>query len=147
MKKILAAFAANTVFANIVLVMIFMGGALALTSMLRESFPQFSLDMISVQVVYPIFILRSFQQGADAVWVSGCHPGDCHYDSGNYYARRRMLVLRELLDLLGIEPERLQLSFISAAEGKKCAEVAAEITELIRKLGPLELDDGKGRDR
>jgi len=94
--------------------------------------------------VDPIFVLRSFQQGADGVWVSGCHPGDCHYDSGNFYARRRMLVLRELLDFLGIEPERLQMSFISAAEGRKCAELAAEITELIRKLGPLKLDDGDG---
>jgi F420-non-reducing hydrogenase iron-sulfur subunit len=58
-----------------------------------------------------------------------------------------MLTLRELLGLLGIEPERLQMSFISAAEGKKCAEVAAEITELIKKLGPLELEDGDKRDR
>lgn len=91
----------------------------------------------------PVFILRSFQQGADGVWVSGCHPGDCHYNEGNFYARRKILVLRELLELMGINPQRVQMSFVSAAEGKKCAKIASKITELIRKLGPLEFENGR----
>jgi F420-non-reducing hydrogenase iron-sulfur subunit len=85
----------------------------------------------------PTFILKAFAGGADAVLVSGCHPGDCHYIEQNYKALRRFHLLRRMLTQLGIEPQRLKLLWASAAEG---AIFAAEITKLvdeIRTLGPL----------
>jgi len=81
-------------------------------------------------------IVKAFEVGADAVLVSGCHPGDCHYTSGNYHARRRWILFRELLDLLGIEMDRIHFSWISAAEGKKFQQLITEITEKTRALGP-----------
>lgn len=85
----------------------------------------------------PLFILKAFERGADGVLVSGCHPGDCHYTSGNYHARRRWIVFRDLLQFIGIEPKRLQFSWVSAAEGKKWTEVIDSFTEEIRELGPF----------
>lgn len=81
-------------------------------------------------------ILKAFEMGADAVLVSGCHPGDCHYTAGNYHARRRWMLFRELLQTMGIETSRVHFTWISAAEGKKWAQVVGEITETTRKLGP-----------
>ena len=86
--------------------------------------------------VSPLFILKSLQQGADGVLVSGCHPGDCHYISGNYYARRRFTLLRSLLDAVGIESGRVHFSWVSAAEGEKFANVVKEIVGTVRALGP-----------
>jgi len=86
--------------------------------------------------VDPLFLLRALQDGADGVLVSGCHPGDCHYTAGNYYARRRFMILRELLDLFGIDLERVQFSWVSAAEGIKWSEVVTDVTKKIRDLGP-----------
>lgn len=86
--------------------------------------------------ISPLFILRALAQGADGVLVSGCHPGDCHYTAGNYHARRKFTVLRELLSFLGIEPERVQFSWVSAAEGKKWADVVNAVVADVRKLGP-----------
>jgi coenzyme F420-reducing hydrogenase delta subunit len=86
--------------------------------------------------VNPQFILKAFQEGADGVLVSGCHPGDCHYIEGNYYARRKLTLLRDLLEWMGIDPERFQISWISAAEGPKFAEVVTRFTEKIKELGP-----------
>ena len=81
-------------------------------------------------------LVKAFEIGADAVLVSGCHPGDCHYTSGNYHARRRWILFRELLDLLGFDLERIHFTWISAAEGKKFQQVVTDITEKTRKLGP-----------
>jgi F420-non-reducing hydrogenase iron-sulfur subunit len=86
--------------------------------------------------VNPMFILRALQQGVDGVLVSGCHPGDCHYLTGNYYARRRFLVLQRMLEFCGLEPGRVQFSWVSASEGQKFADVIREVTESIRSLGP-----------
>ncbi|HAI20652.1 MAG TPA: hydrogenase iron-sulfur subunit [Clostridiales bacterium UBA8153] len=86
--------------------------------------------------VNPLYILKALQQGADGVLVSGCHPGDCHYLAGNYVARRRFALLRNLLDQVGVEPERVQFSWVSAAEGQKFAQVIAEVTAAVRALGP-----------
>ena len=85
----------------------------------------------------PLFVLEAFEQGADGVLVSGCHPGDCHYVHGNMAARRRFTVWRELLSFVGIDPDRLHFSWISAAEGLKFASVIAEVTEKVRAAGPL----------
>ena len=90
-----------------------------------------------------MFILRAFERGADGVIICGCHPGDCHYTSGNYYARRRMTMLFSMLDFLGIQRGRTRVEWVSAAEGQKFAntmnEFAKTITELgeNRKLGDL----------
>ena len=86
--------------------------------------------------VNPQFVLKAFQEGADGVLVSGCHPGDCHYHSGNYHARRKLTLLRDLLGFAGIEPERFQVSWVSASEGLKWAEVVTRFTEQVRALGP-----------
>ena len=83
-------------------------------------------------------ILKAFEKGADAVLVSGCHPGDCHYDSGNYHARRRFAVLRAVLDFLGIEQDRLFFSWISAAEAIKFVDLINDIAARVRELGPFE---------
>lgn len=86
--------------------------------------------------VNPGYILKALQGGIDGVLVSGCHPGDCHYLTGNYHARRKFHLLKELLDFVGIEDGRVQFSWVSAAEGAKFAQVMAEVTEKVRALGP-----------
>ena len=83
-----------------------------------------------------MYILRALLEGADGVFVGGCHPGDCHYIDGNYKARRRMVLLHNILDTLGIEKERVWIRWISASEGQKFADTMKEMTEAIRKLGP-----------
>ncbi len=85
--------------------------------------------------VNPLFILRAFQRGADGVIIAGCHPGDCHYTSGNYFARRRMAMLFSMLDYLGIERERTRVEWISAAEGSKFAATMKEFAEQVAALG------------
>lgn len=85
-----------------------------------------------------MLILKAFEQGADGVIVSGCHPADCHYTAGNYHARRRWMVFRKLLDFVGIDVQRVQFAWVSAAEGAKWAQLVNEVTQKIRALGPLE---------
>jgi F420-non-reducing hydrogenase iron-sulfur subunit len=75
-------------------------------------------------------------RGADGVLVAGCHPGDCHYEKGNYYARRRVALLGEILESLGLERDRLQISWVSASEGKRFAEVVNGFVAKIRNMGP-----------
>jgi len=84
----------------------------------------------------PQLILRAFMNGADGVLVSGCHPGDCHYTAGNYYARRRIQVFRDLLDFLGFEPERFIMTWISASESSDLVKVLTKFTEQIKEFGP-----------
>jgi len=85
--------------------------------------------------VSPLYILSAFNQGADGVLISGCDPGDCHYIKGNYYARRRIALVRKLLDYIGLEPQRFQMSWVSAAEGKKYTEVIRDFVEALKPLG------------
>jgi len=99
-----------------------------------------NLRMIRVMCsgsVDPEHILEAFQQGADGVFIGGCHPGDCHYMSGNYKTRRKVLLIKQLLSQLGIEPQRLRLEWVSAAEGQRFAQVVTEFTEELKQLGPL----------
>ncbi len=84
----------------------------------------------------PQFILTAFSEGADAILIGGCHPGDCHYATGNYKCLRRFHLLQKYLKQMNIEPERLRLEWISASEGKRLAEVVAEMSNTILKLGP-----------
>lgn len=85
--------------------------------------------------VNPLYIIRALQEGADGVLVSGCHPGDCHYSTGNMYARRKFTVLKNLLEYVGVEPDRVQFSWVSASEGARFAEVITQVTEDIKRLG------------
>ena len=87
--------------------------------------------------INPLFILKALQSGMDGVLVSGCHPGDCHYLSGNYIGRRKSATLKRFLEYLGVEKDRVQFSWVSAAEGVKFSQVIQEVTEDVRKLGPL----------
>jgi F420-non-reducing hydrogenase iron-sulfur subunit len=90
--------------------------------------------------VDPSFILRAFQLGADGILVLGCHPGDCHYQEGNFKALRRVHLLKRILRDFGVDERRLRLEWVSAAEGEKFAKVANEFTEEVRALGPLHLE-------
>ena len=86
--------------------------------------------------VSPLYIMSAFKKGADGVLVSGCHPGDCHYIKGNYYARRRIALVKELLEFIGLEPERFQMSWVSAAEGTKYTEIIKDFVHTLKPLGP-----------
>jgi len=85
-----------------------------------------------------LFILKAFERGADGVIVSGCHPNDCHYTAGNFHARRRFAIFREIMDFVGIDPRRVTFSWVSASEGQKWSEVVNETTQRIRELGPFQ---------
>jgi F420-non-reducing hydrogenase iron-sulfur subunit len=91
--------------------------------------------------VDPTFVLTAFAKGADAVFIGGCHPGDCHYLEGNYKALGRYLILSRMLEQFGIEKERFQLAWVSAAEAKRFVDVITRMTEEVRRLGPLKWPD------
>ena len=88
--------------------------------------------------INPFFILSSLQNGSDGVLVSGCHPGDCHYLTGNYSARRKFALLKSQLANIGIEEGRVQFTWVSASEGGKFAEVINKVTETVKTLGPAQ---------
>ncbi|MHA1131296.1 MAG: hydrogenase iron-sulfur subunit [Candidatus Helarchaeota archaeon] len=88
--------------------------------------------------VDPVFILKAFENGADGVLVCGCHINECHYISGNLKAEKRVEKAKKLLNSIGIDPRRLRLEWISAAEGAKFARVVCEFTEFLERAGPLE---------
>jgi F420-non-reducing hydrogenase iron-sulfur subunit len=83
-----------------------------------------------------MLLMKAFAEGADGIIVSGCHPNDCHYTSGNFHARRRWIVFRNILDTLGIDTRRIKFSWVSAAEGAKWAQVVNTTVEEIKALGP-----------
>jgi F420-non-reducing hydrogenase iron-sulfur subunit len=84
----------------------------------------------------PLYIVKALQNGVDGVLVSGCHPGDCHYLSGNLVARRKFALVKSMLDFAGVEPERVQFSWVSASEGGRFASLIQKVTEDVRRLGP-----------
>ena len=84
----------------------------------------------------PLYILSAFAKGADGVLVSGCHPGDCHYIKGNMYTRRRLAMLKKMLEYTGIEPARFQMSWVSAAEGVKFTKLIDSFVQELKPLGP-----------
>ena len=102
---------------------------------------QYPPNVIPIQVmcsgsISPLYIFDAFNKGADGVLVSGCHPGDCHYIKGNYYARRRIALVKELLKFIGLEPVRFQMSWVSAAEGTKYTQIISDFVEELKPLGP-----------
>lgn len=121
------------------------GADLAGTS--RKKYPA-NLRVLKVPCsgrVDPLFILKALHLGFDGVLISGCHPGDCHYQAGNYRARRRIALTKKLLDYIGIPEERVQASWVSASEGAKFAQVAAGVAKDIEKIGPNKLFAEEGR--
>jgi len=86
----------------------------------------------------------ALKKGADGVLIAGCHPGDCHYQSGNYKTNRRMKLLRKLIEEMGVEPQRIRFEYISASEGQKFAAVVIDFVSELKKMGPSPLkENGK----
>jgi len=94
------------------------------------------IRLMCSSAVDPVYVLKSLLEGADGVLIGGCHPGDCHYQSGNYKARRRLAILRTTLKSLGIPEKRVQLHWISASEGRKFADTVTNMVEELKELGP-----------
>lgn len=111
------------------------GADLAGTSRLKYPPSILPIRVMCSSRVDPLFIVKAYLGGIDGVLLAGCHPGDCHYEKGNYYTRRRFALLKKIFEELDMEPDRLLLSWISASEGTKYAKVATEFTEKIKKLG------------
>ncbi len=86
--------------------------------------------------INPFYVMKALQEGADGVLVSGCHPGECHYLTGNYHARRKFAMLKRYLSYVGMEPDRTNFTWCSASEGERFAKVIKGVTEKVRALGP-----------
>ena len=114
------------------------GADLAGTSRMQYPPNTRTIRVMCSGAVDPTLVLEAFRDGADAVLIGGCHPGDCHYQSGNYKTQKRVFLLKGLMRQLGIEEERLRLEWISAAEGAKFADTVRDFTAQVRALGPLQ---------
>ena len=97
------------------------------------------IRMMCTGMVDPKYVIKALLEGADAVLISGCHPGDCHYINGNYKARRRGKLLKEMLKRFGLEEERLRLTWIGASDGLQLAETINTMVDQVKKLGPSEI--------
>jgi coenzyme F420-reducing hydrogenase delta subunit len=113
------------------------GADLAGTSRLRMASNVRIIRLPCTGRIDPLFIIKAFERGADGVIVSGCHPADCHYTSGNYHARRRFAVFHDLLSFVGVDPGRITFSWVSASEGAKWRDVVNEAVANARALGPF----------
>ena len=112
------------------------GADLAGTSKLKMPASVLPVRVMCSGRVDPAMVLDALLRGADGVLVAGCHPGDCHYEKGNYYARRRFAVLKKVVESLGLEAGRLRLSWVSASEGPRFQRVVTGFTEKITAMGP-----------
>ena len=90
--------------------------------------------------VDPVFVLEALKKGADGVLVAGCHPGDCHYQSGNYKTNRRIKLLKKLLEEMAVDPKRVRFEYVSASEGQKFATIVTEFVDELKKMGPNPLN-------
>lgn len=107
----------------------------------RKKYPP-NIGFIRVQCtgrVSPSLILKAFARGADGVLVAGCHPGECHYERGNLYARRRVTELKPFLEAIGLGGDRLRLEWIGASDVSKVPKTVKSFTETVKKLGPSPL--------
>jgi F420-non-reducing hydrogenase iron-sulfur subunit len=112
------------------------GADLAGTSRLK-----FAPNVVPIRVmcssrVDPVSMLFAYLRGADGVLVAGCHPGDCHYSKGNYHARRRFVLVKRLVETLGLQPERLMIRWVSASEGPRFAQTINTLAERVAEAGP-----------
>lgn len=94
--------------------------------------------------VDPMYVMKALLGGVDGVFIGGCHIGDCHYVRGNFYTRRRVAMLEKVLEIMGVEPERLRLEWVSAAEGAIFADIMKDFAQVIKSLGPNPLNSRKG---
>jgi F420-non-reducing hydrogenase iron-sulfur subunit len=113
------------------------GADLAGTSRLKQQTNARLIRVPCTGRIDPVFIIKAFEKGADGVLVSGCHPNDCHYNTGNFHARRRWIFFRQLLDFVGIDSSRLYFSWVSASEGKKWVDVVDGVINSVREKGPF----------
>jgi F420-non-reducing hydrogenase iron-sulfur subunit len=112
------------------------GADLAGTSRLQYPPNVRSIRVMCTGGVDPMYVIKALLEGADGVLIGGCHPGDCHYQSGNLKARRRMVILRSILEGLGLDPDRVWLRWISASEGKLFADTITEMVQALKEKGP-----------
>ncbi len=112
------------------------GADLAGTSRIKYPPNIKSIRLMCSGRVDPVFVLEALKKGADGILIAGCHPGDCHYQSGNYKTNRRIKLLKKLIEQLGIEPERVRFEYISASEGQKFAETVKDFVTQLKKIGP-----------
>lgn len=112
------------------------GADLAGTSRLQYPANVRAIRVMCSGGVDPIYVIKALLEGADGVLIGGCHPGDCHYQSGNLKARRRVAILRSILEQLGLDPDRVWLRWISASEGKVFADTISEMVEALKEKGP-----------
>jgi len=111
------------------------GADLAGTSRIKYPPSILPIRVMCSSRVDPLFALKAYLNGVDGVLIAGCHPGDCHYQEGNYYTRRRFAMLKKVFEETGIESDRLRLSWVSASEGQRYAQVTTEFTDKVKKLG------------
>ncbi len=102
---------------------------------------QYPPDVRAIRVmctgrVDPLFIMKAFQDGADGMLISGCHFGDCHYLEGNYKCAKRMFLVKNILKNIGLDDNRLRMTFVSASEGAKWGEVMTDVVKTVKELGP-----------
>lgn len=114
------------------------GADLAGTSRLKQQPNARLIRVPCTGRIDPVFIIKVFEKGADGVLVSGCHPGDCHYNTGNFHARRRWIFFKQLMDFVGIDSSRLYFSWVSASEGKKWVDVVNNVIDSVRVKGPFQ---------
>jgi len=117
-----------------------------LTGTSRKKYPA-NLTILKVPCsgrIDPLFIMKGLHMGFDGVLVSGCHPGDCHYQTGNYRARRRIALIKKFLEYMGVPEERVQASWVSASEGAKFAQVVVDVVENVKAVGPNSLFSEEG---
>jgi len=111
------------------------------TSRLHHAPNTINMRVMCSSRVDPQHILYAFKEGADGVFIGGCHPGDCHYVEGNYKCRRRLPITVKLVEGMGVDPRRVRLEWVSASEASRFTEIVTEFTEQIRALGPLKLEE------
>jgi len=119
------------------------GADLAGTSRMKYPTNLKSIRVMCSGRVDPAFVLEALRKGVDGVLIAGCHPGDCHYQSGNYKTNRRVKLLKKLLEELGIDPKRVRFEYVSASEGQKFATVVTEFVAEIKQLGPNPINTHK----
>jgi len=112
------------------------GADLAGTSRLQYPPNVRTIRVMCTGGVDPIYVIKALLEGADGVLIGGCHPGDCHYQSGNLKARRRVAILSSILEQLGLDPDRVWLRWISASEGKRFADTIEEMVQVLKEKGP-----------
>jgi coenzyme F420-reducing hydrogenase delta subunit len=113
------------------------GADLAGTSRLKQEANARLIRVPCTGRIDPVFVIKAFESGADGVLISGCHPGDCHYNAGNFHARRRWTMFKNLLEFVGIDSTRLHFSWVSASEGKKWVTIVDGVIDAVREKGPF----------